>query len=96
MAVYVDEAIWRWRGRRWCHLTADTPEELHAMAARLGVLRQWFQSKPGQPWHDHYDVPDELRAQAVACGARELSTLEMGRRLAQARRATRLAGRSRP
>jgi hypothetical protein len=24
MATYVDEAIWEWRGRRWCHLTADS------------------------------------------------------------------------
>jgi hypothetical protein len=88
MAVYVDEAIWEWRGRRWCHLTADTPEELHEMAARLGLLRQWFQSKPERPWRDHYDIPEELRAQAVACGARPLSTREMGERQARRRDAS--------
>jgi hypothetical protein len=85
VAVYVDEPIWEWRGRRWCHLTADTPEELHEMAARLGLLRQWFQSKPDRPWRDHYDIPEEVRAQAVACGAKPLSTREMGERQARGR-----------
>lgn len=85
MAVYVDEPIWRWRGRQWCHLTADTPAELHEMAARLGVLRQWFQSKPGRPWHDHYDLPEDMRAQAIACGARPLTTREMGHRQGELR-----------
>ena len=85
MAVYVDEPIWEWRGRRWCHLTADSSEELHTFAARIGLLRQWFQSKPGRPWHDHYDLPEHVRAQAVACGARELSNAEMGRRQARRR-----------
>jgi hypothetical protein len=89
MAVYVDEPIWESRGRRWCHLTADTSAELHEFAARLGLLRQWFQSKSGRPWHDHYDLPEEVRTQAIACGARSLTTREMGRRQAERRRAAR-------
>jgi hypothetical protein len=28
---------------RWSHLTADTTDELHAFAARLGMRRSWFQ-----------------------------------------------------
>jgi len=86
VAVYVDEPIWEWRGRRWCHLTADDTGELHDFAARLGLVRQWFQLKPGRPWHDHYDLPGEVRAQAVAMGATPLTTREMGARQA-ARRA---------
>ena len=103
MAVYVDEPIWTIKnrahsaepsacggdGRRWCHLTADTTQELHEFAARLGLLRQWFQSKPDRPWHDHYDLPDEIRVQAIACGAQALTTQEMGRRQAQRRREAR-------
>jgi hypothetical protein len=89
VAVFVDEPIWEWRGRRWCHLTADTTPELHAFAARLGLLRQWFQSKPDRPWHDHYDLPEEIRVQAVACGAQPLSTQQMGRRQAERRREAR-------
>ena len=68
---------------RWCHLTADSPEEQHALAAQLGLVRQWFQSKPGRPCSDHYDLPEEVRAQAIACGARPLGTREMARRQAK-------------
>jgi hypothetical protein len=89
MATYVDEAIWEWRGRRWCHLTADSESELHAMAAQLGLVRQWFQSKPGRPWSDHYDLPEEVRAQAIACGAQPLTTREMARRQAKLRASVR-------
>jgi hypothetical protein len=89
MAVYVDEPIWKSRGRRWCHLTADTTSELHDFAARLGLLRQWFQAKPGRPWHDHYDLPQEVREQAIVCGAQPLTTREMGRRQARRRRDSR-------
>lgn len=90
MAVYVDEAIWEWRGRRWCHLTADAPEELHEFAATLGLLREWFQSKPHRPWSDHYDLPEDVRVQAIACGAQALTSREMARRLARLRERHRL------
>jgi hypothetical protein len=92
MATYVDEAIWEWRGRRWCHLTADSPEELHELAAQLGLVRQWFQSKPDRPWNDHYDLPEQIRAQAIACGAQPLSTREMARRQAKLRERQRGGG----
>ncbi len=85
MTVYVDEAIWKWRGRRWCHLVADDIAELHEFANRLGLLRQWFQSKPGRPWRDHYDLPDEARVQALAMGAKPLTTREMAERQAALR-----------
>jgi hypothetical protein len=86
VAVYVDEVIWWWRGRRWCHLTADDTEELHEFAARLGLRRGSFQSKPDRPWHDHYDVPIEARGRALRLGATPLTTQEMGRRQARIRR----------
>jgi Protein of unknown function (DUF4031) len=55
MAVYVDDAGIlaevrngsRVHVSRWSHLTADTQEELHEFAARLGLRREWFQ--PGRP-----------------------------------------------
>ena len=92
MAVYVDEPIWEWRGRRWCHLTADDSEELHGFAAELGLRRHWFQHKPGRPWHDHYDLPEQVRAVALAQGAVALTTREMGRMQAERRRLARLDG----
>jgi hypothetical protein len=72
LAVYVDEPVWEWRGRRWCHLLADTDEELHVFAAALGLKRAWFPRRPAMPWKDHYDIPDELRAEAVLAGAVEV------------------------
>ncbi len=73
--ILVDEAVWPWRGRRWAHLVSDTSlEELHAFAARLGIPRRAFQG-------DHYDVPTEVRARAVALGATPVEGRELVRRL---------------
>lgn len=77
MAVYVDDAIWPWRGRRWCHLVADSEEELHAFGARLGLRRSWFQQRPGRPWQDHYDLHEVAREVAIALGAQPISGREM-------------------
>ena len=45
--VYVDDMrMYAQVGRLralWSHLTADTTEELHAFAQRLGMKRAWFQ-----------------------------------------------------
>lgn len=70
MTVYIDDAVWPWRGRRWAHLMADSLDELHAFAAALGIPRRAFQNKRSGA---HYDVPAELRAQALALGARPIS-----------------------
>ncbi|MBJ7329342.1 MAG: DUF4031 domain-containing protein [Solirubrobacteraceae bacterium] len=77
MAVYVDDAIWEWRGRRWCHLVADSTEELHAFGARLGLKREWFQHRPARPWLDHYDLHEPARRAAVALGAQPITGREM-------------------
>ena len=66
MAVYVDDAVTLWRGQRWAHLMADTLDELHAFAARLGLPRRAFQDKTSGA---HYDVTAELRERAIALGA---------------------------
>ena len=60
MPVYVDNAVTLWRGRRWAHLMADTLDELHAMAADLGMPRRAFQDKTSGA---HYDVDSDLREQ---------------------------------
>ena len=89
MSVYVDEAIFERWGRRWCHLTADSEEELHAFAARLGLERSRFQTKPERSWADHYDIPDDRRDEALALGAVELTLKEAGAQLARKRRIAR-------
>lgn len=75
MAVYVDDARLAWRGKRWSHLTADTLEELHGFAARLGLRREWFQEGSRFETH-HYDVTDSKREYAIFLGATPESTEE--------------------
>jgi hypothetical protein len=92
VVAYVDEPIWEWRGRCWCHLIADDTEELHRFAASLGLRREWFQANPERPWHDHYDLPEEIRSFALEHGAVAVTTSEMGRMQADRRRAARADG----
>jgi hypothetical protein len=66
MAVYVDSEAIRWRDREWCHLVADTLEELHVFADRLGLQRRWFQDRGRYP---HYDVTMAVRSKALRMGA---------------------------
>lgn len=68
MAAYVDTAHWEWRGKVWCHLLADTIQELHSFAKRLGLRREWFQDQAKYP---HYDLTSQMREKAVHLGAVE-------------------------
>ena len=71
MALLVDNAVWPWRGRLWCHLVSDTSiDELHVFARRLGIPDRAFQG-------DHYDLTDELRDCAIAEGAVAVTSREL-------------------
>lgn len=70
MSVYVDDAITPWRGHRWAHMMADTLDELHALAGRLGIPRRAFQDKASGA---HYDLTEELREEALRLGAIAIS-----------------------
>lgn len=48
--------------KRWGHMIADTEEELHVMASRIGLKRDWFQG-------NHYDLVPTRRAMAIRFGA---------------------------
>jgi len=85
MAVYVDDFRVPWRGDKCSHLLADTLEELHAFAARLGLRRRHFHHKPARPWKDHYDVPEAKRRQAIGLGAEPIS-FEEAAQILRARR----------
>lgn len=76
MTVYVDDMRAEYGRMVMCHMIADTDEELHAMADRIGVARKWFQ-KPGTP-RRHYDIALSKRALAVAAGATEITWREAG------------------
>lgn len=88
MAVYVDipftaisnEAQARRAGARhghkWCHMWADTLEELHAMADKIGMKRAWFQNHRLLP---HYDLVPTKRDAAIRHGAIEKDLREVFR-----------------
>jgi len=48
-----------------CHLLADTLDELHAMAARIGMEKLLFQNET----IPHYDISRTKRELAIAAGA---------------------------
>ena len=77
MAIYVDNMRAPFKpghrpGRTYvmCHMIADTDEELHAMAAKIGVARKWYQG-------DHYDIALSKRKLAVENGAREITLRQL-------------------
>lgn len=87
MTVYVDEL------RQWptnircfkagsCHLTADTVEELHVFAKRIGMRRSWFQPKSSP----HYDLTPSRRERAIALGAVFVPAKEQARKRLKAKR----------
>jgi hypothetical protein len=68
MAVYVDNARNAYRQMLMCHMLADTPEELHAMADKIGIQRKWFQNEKTP----HYDICRSKRGLALLYGAIEI------------------------
>jgi hypothetical protein len=75
MSVYVDKLRnWGWRLGPSCHLYADTNEELHAFAKKIGLKREWFQESTSGP---HYDLTVSRREKAVRLGAIEHTDRQM-------------------
>lgn len=75
MTVYVDNAaIFAKVGRyntTWFHLWADTENELHEFALKLGLRRSYFQGPPKHRiWH--YDITASKRPLAIRLGAIEV------------------------
>jgi hypothetical protein len=85
VAVYVDDAEIpatvrngsRVHASTWCHLTADTEEELHAFAKKLGLRRSWYQGpdEHGDLWH--YDLTTGKRQRALQLGAQPVSVRQI-------------------
>lgn len=74
MTVYVDNAKIPFRGFLMCHMFADSLEELHAMADKIGLRRSWFQVGTNL---EHYDVSLSMRALALQHGARLINREQM-------------------
>lgn len=75
MTLLIDDPIWPFRGELWCHLVSDLSyDELHEIAADLGIPRRGFQG-------DHYDLPARMRDRAIELGALPVSGRELITRL---------------
>ena len=91
LTVYVDD--WRQRATirdredRWSHLLADDQDELHALAAQLGIPLRGYQQHRRSAALNHYDLPESLRLRAIELGARPVTWREMGRLTREWRRA---------
>lgn len=70
MSVYVDSMRAGYGRMIMCHMGADTDQELHEMADKIGVARKWYQK-------DHYDICLSKRALAVKNGAKEITVRDM-------------------
>lgn len=81
MSVYVDDMHAHDMGRfgrmKMSHMIADTLEELHVMADKIGVSRRWFQDPSTMNVsHPHYDIALSKRALAVQFGAVEITMVQ--------------------
>lgn len=78
MSVYVDDlfptrSTSRWPFRQACHMVADTVDELHMMAATIGLRRSWFQPQSSP----HYDLTCTKRRLAIENGATPLNRIDI-------------------
>ncbi|NCC47561.1 MAG: DUF4031 domain-containing protein, partial [Clostridia bacterium] len=58
MAIYVDFVCIESRGYQWCHMLADSLQELHEFAAFIEVDQRLFHRTASYP---HYDVTLQMR-----------------------------------
>lgn len=75
MSVYVDDMQAKFGRMVMCHMVADTEDELHSMAAKIGIPRKWHQ-KAGT-LHSHYDICMSKRVLAVKLGAIEIDRVKL-------------------
>lgn len=68
MTVYVDDMSAPFGRMKMCHMLADSDDELHAMADKIGVARKWWQS-PAKTSGSHYDIALIKKALALEAGA---------------------------
>jgi len=66
MSVYVDNVKIPFKDQYWCHLMADTLEELHQFTQLLGIDPRLFHRTASYP---HYDITVEMREMVIQHGA---------------------------
>ncbi len=66
MAIYVDFVQIPFKGYKWCHMLADSLQELHDFATLIEVDARLFHRNASYP---HYDITVQMRETAIAQGA---------------------------
>ena len=66
MAIYVDFMQIEFKGYKWCHMLADSLQELHEFAAFIELDERLFHRNASYP---HYDVTVQMRETAIEYGA---------------------------
>ena len=74
--VYVGNLEFGYGRMLMSHMVADTEEELHLMADKIGVVRKWYQNKKedGIP---HYDICKSKKQLAISFGATQITDREI-------------------
>ena len=75
--VYVDDMRANYGRLILCHMLADSDQELHEMADKIGVARKWWQS-PEKTSGSHYDIALSKKAKAIDLGAVEITWRQAG------------------
>ena len=77
--IYVDMAKWKKPNGRvsYCHMAADSLDELHKFASVIGVGEWFFHSSSTLK---HYDLSEMNRALAIQNGALEISSKDLVRK----------------
>lgn len=82
-AVFVDDMYRYPTGQfhrmKMSHMIADTEEELHVMADKIGIARKWYQG-------DHYDISMTKRQLAIRYGAVPITWRKLGQMTRDRRR----------
>jgi len=65
-------------GHKWCHMWADSLDELIKFALSIGMKREWLQNEFGK--FPHFDLVPTRRIRALKKGAQELSLKEWFRK----------------
>lgn len=73
MSVYIDMSKNTYGRMLMSHMIADTIEELHSMADKIGVKRKFFQNISHHP---HYDICQSKKHLAISLGAIEVNKRE--------------------